>query len=265
MRDNFQPHETLAVLTFDLMDHVFDCDLNLNEFFKPAPTGLYIKNKLEPAFVFDDDNYENMYYKDASGDLVQLVGEFDNKFCDLYDVNGVKRIPKYFTMNKKKYLSYEPDLPYRAVKVAYYFAMFVLADQLGENQEEWMSEIKKQFVDMTDEEFMKKVWCGKNKWLESTLASLKIVVERFVSRDILNLYSHEFSDTRLTLIKGPDKRIKFYDTKIKSGFARKQGDSYNAVCNLTNITFSDINRIRDVLSEMGIEADIVDVVNCEAK
>lgn len=96
---------------FCLLEYASTIEYKFSDLLKPAPNGIYIKNRLEPVMVEG-----KKYFSDLNGRTV-LVTDVNLHTSAIYDENDVVVIPRAFMLDKSKYLSNSSDMPYSSLKI----------------------------------------------------------------------------------------------------------------------------------------------------
>lgn len=256
MKPNFNPADTHKVIIVNILDYVYELDTKLFDKFKEPPTGFYVGTQVEPAVMLDSNlRVDKIYIKSTDGGLTEVTGDISELKDTIYSEDGRVLINSRVMANKDKLLAHYPQLPYRAVRIATLFAKHTLCDLIGEETTEITEELRAEFIEMTDKDFDNLFWSPVKASVSACLRDLRECVVSLVGFDVNNLYKIELENTSLSLLKGPDRRIVFYEDNIRRNVASCNSAKVSLRIDVKEIDARDLKRIRKVFEEMGLAPD----------
>ncbi len=110
---DFPNLEIEATLILNYFDVAAQIEINCAEYLLPAPKGIYVRNRLEPAMV------DGKTYYVLRGGASEVVTDINQVKDNVYDENQRVVIPKTFWQRKggHAFVSNEPFIPYRGAKI----------------------------------------------------------------------------------------------------------------------------------------------------
>jgi hypothetical protein len=192
------------------------------DFLRPAPKGIYSINRVEPVMV---DGIEYFTKKIKNGKLVKtVVSNLGNLteciYTEVFSKNGSPEgvdkvvIPKAFMLNKEKYLSSEPILPYRGIKLVKDLANVQIDNfiRYPSSRQHVEDLIQKNLIAL-DENLLDQITCD----IKHIYSSTEEELNSFLGRHNWNLYFIRTENTELKIERSIDWRAFEYERKMESG------------------------------------------------
>ncbi len=191
-----------AKIQFDIESYAAQIEFDLAGLLKEPPKGVYITTRLEPVMM---DGY-TYYYGDKNTNKalkeVKDLNEINDAVCDS---NYKTIIPKQFMLNKTRFLSNHPLLPYRGIKIM----ELLIKDEIYSNLEYLSNtpcisaKVKRHFLDNLNEEKEEKAFMDCLAIASPVLRD----VERFIGKDTWHIYRPFLRERVVEIEKLIDHRI----------------------------------------------------------
>lgn len=191
-----------AKVQFDIESYAAQIEFDLAGMLKEPPKGVYLSNRLEPVMM---DGYTYYYGDKNNNKALEIVKDLNDVNEAVFNGDYKVIIPKQFMLNKTRFLSNHPLLPYRGIKI-----MELLIKDTIYSSLEYLStppcisgKVSRHFLDDLDEE----------KEAQAFLDCLSIAspvlrdVERFIGRDTWHIYRPQLRERVMDIEKLIDHRI----------------------------------------------------------
>jgi hypothetical protein len=191
-----------AKIHLDLEDIARRIEYEFADYLLLPPKGIYIGNKVDPVMV-DGGNY---FIIDTVTSTRTPISDITNIKQSVYtEQQKVDKviIPKTYMLNKQKYISSEPLLPYRGIKILEGFVQnqidsFVKYRKVNKSKHDIVAQ---HFLNTNGDEFDNAVAS-----IITLYGDLHDSIRLFMGLHNWHLYFTQFKDTRLTIEKSIDWR-----------------------------------------------------------
>lgn len=188
--------------TLDLEDTARRIEYEFADYLLLPPKGIYIGSKVDPVMV-DGGNY---YTIDTATSTRTPISDITNIKQSVYTEHQKADkviIPKTYMLNKQKYISSEPILPYRGIKIIEGLVQnqidsFVKYRKSSKSKHEI---IANHFLNIPEDDFKPAV-----ANILVIYSDLHETIQSFMGLHNWHLYFTQFKDTKLTLEKSIDWR-----------------------------------------------------------
>lgn len=188
--------EVNGILVIDLLQYVQFLDNKYGHCFKDPEPGIYFLNKVDPVIVPEQKVYTRAGLKKGTP-----LSVLENIKESIIDADGNTIIPAYIMERQRKFLSTEPNLPVRAIKLASIVVEEYVDSLLTyTTPQDFISRAKEHLI---DEGFS----LYENGYMEAACQRIISEVANFIGADIWNFYFFETRNTDLIITKACDFRI----------------------------------------------------------
>lgn len=193
-----------AKIHLDLEDIARRIEYEFADYLLLPPKGIYIGNKVEPVMI-DEGKYYTI--ETINGIVTRTpVNDITNLKTGVYtEIKSLDKvvIPKTYMLNKQKYISSEPILPYRGIKILEGFVQnqidaFVKYRKVSKSKHDIVAQ---HFLNTNGDEFDNAVAIS-----IALYGDLHDSIRSFMGLHNWHLYFTQFKDTKLTIEKSIDWR-----------------------------------------------------------
>jgi hypothetical protein len=187
-------------VVWDVENYAGQIEFELAKYILPAPTGLYIKNVLEPVMTSG-----NSYYTYNKKNLPVLCTDVTKATGNVYNADYKVIIPGMYLLNKEKYLSNYCMLPYRGLKIVELMIKDDIYNQSSylNRSNDFINKLQSHLIPIESDEVLNEI----HNTLIKICKTLLVDLELFVSKDTWHIYRINLTNRILNVEKIIDYRI----------------------------------------------------------
>jgi hypothetical protein len=189
-------------IQFDIESYAAQIEFDLAGLLKEPPKGVYISNRLEPVMM---DGYTYYYGDKNTNKALKEVKDLNEINDSVYNSDYKTIIPKQFMLNKQRFLSNHPLLPYRGIKIMELLIKDEIYSSLEylSNAPNVSNKVKRHFLDTLDEDKEEQAFIDCLSIASPVLRD----VERFIGKDTWHIYRPFLRERVFEIEKLIDHRI----------------------------------------------------------